>query len=110
MEAMSRERKLYQSLELDEGEAHGKYRRDVRVPPRKLAQPCESLLCILPNIPYFSGRQSLQLAYDDLEERFFELEIRFAENSYLLSESPRSSIFIFLLDFSRDYDVSNILT
>ena len=78
MDGMSRERRMYHPLEFDEGEANGKYRRDPRLQQRKLAEPCNSLLCILPSIPYFSAKHTLQLAYDDLEERYCELEARYA--------------------------------
>ena len=78
MDSMSRERRPFYALEVDdeEEESYGrllKARRDSRLQSGRAA---ETSLWFLPAISCLCGQETLRAAYEDLEEKFLALEDR----------------------------------
>ena len=89
MDGMSRERRAYYALEVDEDDAYSKSlkeRRNSRLQSKRVADARESLLCFLPILSTLCSDKSLSVAYDDLEEKYFSLEERWAPSQPGLSQ------------------------
>ena len=81
MDSMSRERRPFYALEVDddEQESYGrllKARRDSRLQSNRATETSQPFLWFLPAISCLCGQDSLRAAYEDLEERFLALEDR----------------------------------
>ena len=80
MDSMRRERRPFYALEVDdEDESFGrllKARRDSRLQSNRATETSQSFLWFLPAISCLCGQNSLRAAYEDLEEKFIELEER----------------------------------
>lgn len=79
MEGMSRDRRPYHALEVDEDQAYSrllKTRQDSKVHSRRVAEARESLLWFLPGISCLCAENGLAAALDELEEKYFGLEER----------------------------------
>ena len=91
MDSMSRERRPFYALEVDDDEeAYGrllKARRDSRLQSGRAAETSTSSLWFLPAISCLCGQDGLRTAFEDLEERFLALEDRYNIN-FLPSLAP----------------------
>lgn len=77
MESMSRERRPFHALEVDDDEAYSrllKSRRDSRLQSKRPEN--DSLRWLIPGLSCLCADDSLRVSYEDLEERFFGLEER----------------------------------
>ena len=80
MDGLRRERRPYFALEVEEDDAYSKVLKDSarrsRVPSNRVAEARDSLLWFLPGLSCLCAQNSLKVAYEDLEERFSDLEER----------------------------------